>query len=196
MRSHGNPLSLAMWVISATFPFDNGEMMFFLFSRPSPSIESGHGLSRRQTCAQWVFSSSLSPSILYCLSTPSRVLRFKSSRLVHGSSPFRTFSIAGTYPSRQWSATSAQLIFRPLALPQLVASAITEPRQSTTAPKVSKTHAFTLANSDFTEPPVACWARTAGGAGNDIAIALALAATRNSRRSSLNPIQSHLPYNP
>src|ERR1700683_5692514 len=95
----------------------------------------------------------------------------------------------GTYPSRQLSVTSAQLIFRPLALPQLVASAITEPRQSTTVPNVSKTHAFTLANSGFTEPPVACWARTAGSAGNDIAIPLAPAATKNSRRSSLNPIQ-------
>src|SRR5580658_6018893 len=149
MRSHGNPLSLARLVISATLPFDNGEMMYFFFNRPSPSIESGHGLSRRQTCAQLVFSSSLSPSILYCLSTPSRIMRFKSSRLVHGISPFRTFPIAGTYPSRQLSVTSAQLIFRPLALPQLVASAITEPRQSTTVPNVSKMHAFTLANSGF-----------------------------------------------
>jgi hypothetical protein len=183
-----------MLVISATLPFDSGEMMHFFFNRPSPSIESGHGLSRRQTCAQLVFSSSLSPSILYCLSTSSSVMRFKSSRLVHGISPFRTFSIAGTYPSRQLSVTSAQLIFRPLALPQLVASAITEPRQSTTVPNVSKTHAFTLANLGFTEPPVACWARTAGSAGNDIAIPPAPAATKNSRRSSLNPIQSHLPY--
>ena len=31
-------------------------------------------------------------------------------------------------------------------------------------------------------------------AGNDIAIPLAPAATKNSRRSSLNPIQSHLQY--
>src|SRR5271156_5548435 len=149
MTSHGNPPNLARLVISATLPFDKGEMMYFFFNRPSPSTESGHGFSRRQACDQLVFSSSLSPSILYCLNRFSRIMRFKSSRLVHGISPFRTLSIAGKYPRRQRSVNSTQLIFRPLVLPQLAASAIIELRQSTTVPNVSKTHAFTLANSGF-----------------------------------------------
>src|SRR5271156_2063859 len=124
-------------------------MMYFFFNRPSPSTESDHGFSRRQACAHFAFSSSLSPSILYCFSRSSRIMRFKSSRLVHGISPFRTLPIAGSYPRRQRSMNSTQLIFRPLTLAQLVASAIIELRQSTTVPNVSKTHAFTLANSGF-----------------------------------------------
>src|ERR1700691_3067855 len=149
MTSHGNPPNFARLVISATLPFDRGEIMYFFFNRPSPSTESDHGFSRRQACAHFAFSSSLSPSILYCLSRSSRIMRFKSSRLVHGISSFRTLPIAGSYPRRQPSMNSTQLVFRLLALPQLVASAIIELRQSTTVPNVSKTHAFTLANSGF-----------------------------------------------
>src|ERR1700677_1305827 len=181
MRSQGKLPNLARLVISATLPFDMGEMMHFFFNRPSPSTESGHGFSRRQTCAQLVFSSSVSPSILYCLSRSSRTMRFKSSRLVHGISPLLTLSIAGPYPRRQRSVNSTQLISKPLTLPQLVASAITELRQSTTVPNVSKTHAFTLADSNFIKPPVSCWTRTAGSSENDVAMTLAPAATKNPR---------------
>src|ERR1700683_177965 len=173
MTSHGNPPNFARWIISATLPFDNGEMTYFFFNRPSPSTESGHGFSRRPTCDQLAFSSSLSRSILYCLSRSSRTTRFKSSRLVHGISPFLTLSIAGPYPRRQRSVNSTQLISKPLTLPQLVASAITELRRSTTVPNVSKTHAFTLADSNFIKPPVACWMRTAGSSENDVAMTLA-----------------------
>src|SRR6185369_8040056 len=111
--------------------------------------ESGQGTSRRQTCAQLTFSSSLSPWILYSLSRSSKIMRCKSSRRVQGISPLRTLSIAGLYARRQSSVKSTQLILRPLTLPQLVTWAITELRQSTTVPKISKTHAFTLANSGF-----------------------------------------------
>src|SRR5215472_5140436 len=173
MRSHGKPPNLARLVISATLPFDIGEIMYFFFKRVSPSTESGHGLSRRQTCAQLTFSSSLSPSILYCLSRFSRIMRCKSSSLVQGISPLRTFSIVGLYPRRQRSVNSAQLIFKPLTLPQLLASAITELRQSTTVPNVSKTHAFTLANSDFPRTTkglaVLVWPRLATGNSADTA---------------------------
>src|SRR6516165_10994352 len=123
MTSHGKPANLARWVMSATLPFDIGEMMYFFFNRLSPSTESGQGLSRRQTWAQLTFSSSLSPSILYCLSRSSRIMRCKSSSLVHGISPLRTLSIAGLYPRRQRSVNPVQSIFKALALPQLVASA-------------------------------------------------------------------------
>src|SRR6516162_3733278 len=150
MTSHGKPANLARLVMSATLPFDIGEMMYFFFNRLSPSTESGQGLSLRQTWAQLTFSSSLSPSILYCLSRSSRIMRCKSSSLVHGISPLRTLSIAGLYPRRQRSVNPVQSIFKPLALPQLVASATTELRQSTTVPNISKTHAFTLADSGFT----------------------------------------------
>src|SRR6202041_853554 len=40
-------------------------------------------------------------------------------------------------------------MWRFLALPQAMPSAITEPRQSTTVPNMSKTSAFTLASSGF-----------------------------------------------
>src|SRR5580658_5314549 len=178
MTSHGNPPNFARLIISATLPFDNGEMTYFFFNRPSPSTESGHGFSRRQTCAQLAFSSSLSPSILYCLSRSSRTMRFKSSRLVHGISPLLTLSIAGPYPRRQQSVNSTQLMSKPLTLPQLVASAITELRQSTTVPNVSKTHAFTPADSNFIKPPISYWTRTAGSSENDVAMILAPAANK------------------
>src|SRR5215471_1896616 len=149
MTSHGKPPNLARLVISAVLPFDIGEIMYFFFSCVSPSTESGHGVSRRHTCAQSTLSSSLTPSILYCLSRSSRIMRFRSSSLVHGTLPLRTWSMAGLYPRRQRSVNSTQLIFRPLTLPHSVASAITELRQSTTVPNISKTHAFTFANSDL-----------------------------------------------
>src|SRR5215472_3745785 len=149
ITSHGKPANLDRLVISATLPFDIGEMMHFFLSRVSPLTESGQGFSRRQTCTHLTFSSSLSPSILYCFSKSSRIMRCKSSRFVHGILPLRTLSMAGRYPRRQRSVNSTQLIFKPSALPQVIASAITELRQSTTVPNISKTQAFTLANSDF-----------------------------------------------
>src|SRR5215472_8531398 len=149
MTSQGKQANLSRLVRRATLPFDIGEMMYFFFKRLRPSTESGQGFNRRQTWAQLTFSSSVSPSILYCLTNSSRIMRCKSSRFVHGISPLRTLSMVGLYSRRHRSVNSTQLIFRPLALPQPVASAITELRQSTTVPKVSKTHAFTLSNSDF-----------------------------------------------
>src|SRR5215471_2268920 len=134
--------------------------------------------------------------MLYCLRRSSRIMRCKSSSLVQGISPLRTLSIAGLYPRRQRSVNSAQLILRCLPLPQVVVSAITELRQSTTVPKVSKTHAFTLANSGFTffEPPVVCCAR-AERISVMIAVAiLELATPKNPRRLSLGLIRSHLQH--
>src|SRR5215469_11654149 len=169
-------------------------MMYFLLSRVSPSTESGQGLSRRHTCAQSSFSASLNPSMLYCLRRSSRIMRCKSSSLVQGISPLRTLSIAGLYPRRQRSVNSAQLILRCLPLPQPVASAITELRQSTTVPKVSKTHAFTLANSGFMfcEPPVVCCARAERISVVTVVAILEPAKPKNTRRLSLGLIRSHL----
>src|SRR5262249_13293458 len=119
-------------------------------------------------------------------------------RLVHGISPLRTLSIAGLYPRRQRSANSDQLMFKPLDLPQSVASAITELRQSTTVPKASKTHAFTLANSGFTviEPNVCSRNRSAGSAENEpitaFVMTLALPTTNSVRRSNLRLIAKYL----
>src|ERR1700730_14528187 len=98
MESHGKQPNLARLVISATLPFDIGEVMYFFFNRVNPGTESGQGFSRRQTCAQFTFSSSLSPWILYFFSRSSKIIRSKLSSRVQGISPLRTLSIAGLYP--------------------------------------------------------------------------------------------------
>src|ERR1700730_4171897 len=198
MASHGKPPNLDRLVIRAILPFESGAITYFFFIRVSPSTESGQGLSRRQTCVQETFSFSVSPSILNSSSSASRIIRCRSSSLVQGISPLRTLSIVGLYPRRQRSAKSAQLMFRPLALPQAMPSAITEPRQSTTVPNVSNTSAFTLASSGFTScgPRVACCARTGRGSEKEIAAAPAPAASRNFRRSGMSPMSTHFPYEP
>src|SRR5215469_1197773 len=167
--------------------------MYLFFNRLSPSTESGHGLRRLQTCAQSVFSASPKPSILYSWSSWSRIRRCKSSRLVQGISPLRTLFIAGAYPRRQRSVNSVQSTFKPLARPHLVVSAIRELRQSTTVPKVSKTQAFTLANSGCIPgaPPVRGRAKPADRSEIDDEMKLAPAASKNPRRSMLRSICSH-----
>jgi hypothetical protein len=62
-----------------------------------------------------------------------------------------------------------------------------ELRQSTTVPNVSKTHAFTLADSNFIKPPVSCWTRTAGSSENDVAMTLAPRSHQKSPPIQLEP---------
>jgi hypothetical protein len=64
-----------------------------------------------------------------------------------------TLAIAGPYPRRQRSVNSTQLISKPLSLPQLVASAITELRQSPTVPNVSKAPCLHTSRFEFHQAP-------------------------------------------
>ena len=105
-----------------------------------------------------------------------------------------TLAIAGPYPRRQRSVNSTQLISKPLSLPQLVASAITELRQSPTVPNVSKAPCLHTSRFEFHQLRVSCWTRTAGSSENGVAMTLAPAATKNPRQSSLSPIRSHFPH--
>jgi len=93
---------------------------------------------------------------------------------------------------RQRSVNSTQLTFKPLALPHLMASAITELRQSTTVPNISKTQAFTEPSAALTllVSGAACCAIAAVDADRDVAIMLAPVATKNPRRLSLSGIRS------
>src|SRR5271167_5062900 len=94
--------------MSAILALDKGAMRYFFFKRVSPSTESGQGLSLRQTWLHWLFSSSEIPVILNCFSRSSRFMRFKSSRRVHGISPFRTLSMAAGYALCQASVNRSE----------------------------------------------------------------------------------------
>src|SRR5258708_17545442 len=139
-----------------TFPFESGAMVYFFFRRASPATEAGHGFKRCQTRFQWSFSSSVSPAMPNSFSSSSSSMRCRASSLVQGSSPLRTRSMAGRYPSRNWSAKRAQSTFTPLALPQASPSAMMDRRQSTTVPNVSKIRALTDPATAAVARPATC----------------------------------------
>src|ERR687886_841782 len=147
MRSHGNPARLAMLVKRATLPLENVEMMYRSFKSVSPGTESGQGSRRCHALFRWSFSSWVSPSMPNSSRSSSSDVRWRASRFVQGISPRRTLFMEGTYRSLQASAKAAQSTLRFFSLPSSSPSRITEPRQSTTVPKTSKTRAFTCETS-------------------------------------------------
>src|SRR5215470_6684868 len=113
------------------------------------------------------------------------IIRCSLSRLVQGSSPFRTRSMLGRYPARHASANAAPSTLRPFRFASVSISRATDVRQSTTVPKVSKTSAFTEANCGAVWPDASPAPSTATPACSTSrrVISLAPALVRRSARS-------------